>query len=207
MASCLASKAQEVKLTAEFDSQKGEVQLNWNMVDNATKTGYVLLRSMDGKSWVEAAKDRIVRNYTAEDGYSFDDKFYTPGKNYYRIRIFDGYNNTVALSPIITINTKEQLLSSPAPSVPASKGSPGSWVLFPNPVSDVLTLSYKGSDNIPGVVNVQVIDMTGKVVIKFRSASINKTIQIPVSNLRTGTYIIQLSVMNEMLMNQKFMKQ
>ena len=70
----------------------------------------------------------------------------------------------------------------------------------------MLTLSYKGTDSIKGVVNVQIIDVTGKTVVKFRSGSMYKTIQIPVSNLRKGMYIIQVSVLNELAMNQKFLK-
>ena len=82
-----------------------------------------------------------------------------------------------------------------------------SWVIYPNPVSDFLNLVYEGKNIIKGVINVLVQDMTGKIVVRFRAASIYKKLEIPVSQLRKGLYIVQISVMNEIMMNQQFVKQ
>jgi hypothetical protein len=54
---------------------------------------------------------------------------------------------------------------------------------------------------------VQIQDATGKVVIKFRSGSMYKNIEIPISNLKRGPYFILVTVMNEVMMNQRFIKQ
>lgn len=190
------SNAQPIKLTADFDVRKSLITLNWNMVNNHGKTSYMILRSADGIVWTEAAKDKILRNYTYRDLYYFEDKFYTLGKNFYRIRISDGNNTMVALSPIVTAfttATREELT--------------GTWLIYPNPVNDVLTLNYKGTMDLKGVVNVEILDVTGKIVIKFRSASIYKIIQIPVNKLKRGFYFTQVTVMNDMVMNKQFMKQ
>lgn len=189
-------KAQTIKLSAEFNTGKSVIKLSWNMINNSSKTSYLILRSPDGILWTEAAKDKILRNYTTRDFYSFEDKFYTLGKNFYRLKISDGYNTTVALSPIVTVNTF------------AAKGEiTATWVIYQNPVNDVLTLNYKGSADIKGVVNIQIMDETGRIVTKFRSASIYKTIQIPVNQLKRGYYVTQVMVMNEIVMNKQFIKQ
>jgi hypothetical protein len=211
----------QVKLTAIFDFNNSAVKLNWNMINTNIRTSYLLLRSADGKSWTEAAKDRMLRNYTEDDIYFFNDRSFLPGKNYYRIKIADGDNNTISLSPIVLVNTKGTAYNTNAKSTQSQttaiqRTSPkintepqgnSSWVIYPNPVTDVLKLAYKGQGDLKGVVFVQIQDATGKVVIKFRSGSMYKLIQIPVSNLQRGLYSIQLTVLDQLMMSQKFIKQ
>jgi hypothetical protein len=213
--------SQPVKLTAIYDFNNSSVKLNWNMVNSDTRTSYLLLRSADGVSWTEAAKDRMLRNYTDDDIYFFNDRNFSPGKNYYRIRIADVDNNTIALSQVVLVNTKGtayNITTHPAtqtqttgkqntsPKIDTRPQGNGSWALYPNPATDLLKLAYKGSEDLKGVVNVQIQDATGKIVIKFRSGSMYKLIQIPITNLRKGVYFIQLSVMNELMMSQQFLK-
>lgn len=216
--------SQGIKLTAIYDSNNPGVKLTWNMVNSSTRTSYLLLRSGDGVTWTEAAKDRMLRNYTDDDIYFFNDKFYLPGKNFYRLKISDGYNNTIALSTIVIVNTRDIAKSSATyptntqkqiitkdnnttPQINSPSKSNNSWIIYPNPATDFLKLTYNGSGELKGVVNVQIQDANGKTVTKFRSGSMYKSIQIPISNLQRGTYFIQVTVMNELMMSQKFIKQ
>lgn len=211
----------QVKLTAIYDFNNSAVKLNWNMINTNIRTGYLLLRSADGKSWTEAAKDRMLRNYSDDDIYFFNDRNFLPGKNYYRIKIADGDNNTISLSPIVVVNTKGTAYNTTpkyiqnqttgvqktTSKINIEPQGNSSWVIYPNPVTDILKLAYKGHGDLKGVVFVQIQDATGKVVIKFRSGSMYKLIQIPVSNLQRGLYSIQLTVLDELMMSQKFIKQ
>ena len=191
------------------------------MINTNIRTSYLLLRSADGKSWTEAAKDRMLRNYSDDDIYFFNDRNFLPGKNYYRIKIADGDNNTISLSPIVVVNTKGTAYNTTpkyiqnqttgvqktTSKINIEPQGNSSWVIYPNPVTDILKLAYKGHGDLKGVVFVQIQDATGKVVIKFRSGSMYKLIQIPVSNLQRGLYSIQLTVLDELMMSQKFIKQ
>ena len=211
----------QVKLTAIYDFNNSAVKLNWNMINSNVRTSYLLLRSADGVTWTEAAKDRMLRYYTEDDIYFFNDRYYVAGKNYYRLKITDSYNNTIALSPIVSVNTRGTLNTvtyrsntqmqtgkqTVTPKINTEPQGNSSWIIYPNPATDLLKLTYKGPGDLKGVVNVQIQDVTGKVVIKFRSGSMYKTISIPISNLQRGTYVIQVSVLNELMMNQKFIKQ
>jgi hypothetical protein len=218
---CVAS-SQGVKLSAIYDFNNSAVKLNWNMVNTNVRTSYLLLRSDDGITWTEAAKDRMLRKYTEDDIYFFNDRYFVAGKNYYRLKITDSYNNTIALSPIVMVNTRGTLNTattypsatqtqtgkqSIVPKVSTEPLGNNKWIIYPNPATDILKLTYRGSGDLKGVINVQIQDVTGKVVIKFRSGSMYKTISIPISNLQRGTYIIQVTVLNELMMNQKFVKQ
>jgi hypothetical protein len=194
---------QSVNLEAVFDKQSSTIALQWNMVSHANRTGYALIKSTDGKQWSEVAKDQMLRNYSEKDIYSYNDRLFNSGnKTWYRIRIFDEDNNTVTLSPIVTVVPKE------ASVLPTSSiASVSSWGIFPNPVSNVLNLACKGNDRIKGIINVTVTDMTGKPVKKFRAASTNHSVQIPVENLRPGPYVVVITIENQVVMSDRFMKQ
>lgn len=220
---CHISFGQTVKLTAIYDGNNSAVKLNWNMVNSNSRTSYLLLRSSDGITWTEAAKDRMLRYYTEDDIYFFNDRRFLTGKNYYRIKITDGNNNTISLSSIVVVNagsTKTTVTypaytqsqtgkqsTVPTPKVYTPPSGNNSWIIYPNPVTDLLKLMYKGSEELKGVVNVQIQDVTGKTVIKFRSGSKYKAIEIPLTYLQRGSYFIQVSILNEIMMSQKFIKQ
>lgn len=196
---------QSVDLKAYYDKSKAVIKLNWNMVNTNTRTGYILLKSTDGQTWSEVSKETDLDSYKQKGSFFYDDRLFTPGnKNSYRIRIFDQQNNTVALSPIVAVTPNAPMLPSPAAITPNN----GSWIIYPNPVNDVLTLNYKGSEPIKGIINVQITDMTGKVVSKFRAASTNTSVQITLSsNLKSGMYAVQMIIENEMVFSSKFLKQ
>ncbi len=62
--------------------------------------------------------------------------------------------------------------------------------LYPNPTSNFLNFSMKGLENVP----VQIIDVTGKIVL---NAKISSESAIDVSALKTGTYFAMLQVENK----------
>jgi hypothetical protein len=78
--------------------------------------------------------------------------------------------------------------------------------MYPVPVGDVLTLQYKGTGKIEGVVNVYIQNMAGRVLTRLRSASLNTIIKIPVSNLGKGIYDIRIIVEDVTVWNQRFLK-
>jgi hypothetical protein len=80
------------------------------------------------------------------------------------------------------------------------------WVMYPVPVGEVLTLQYKGSEKITGVINILIRNMYGKILTRVRSASLNKIITIPVGNLGKGIYNISIIVEDEVIWNQQFVK-
>jgi hypothetical protein len=189
---CPAALSQTSKLNGQYEESTSRVVLDWNMVKHPTKTTYTLLKSADGKNWTEIVTDKYLRNYSEEDLFDYDDRAARNKKYYYQVKITDASKKVIALSNIVAINTE------------ADKRT---WVIYPNPVNDFLNLVYEGNNIIEGVINVLVQDMAGKIVIRFRAASIYKKLNIPLSGLRKGVYIVKVSVMNEIMLNQQFVKQ
>ena len=184
--------AQFCQLNAQYEERTSRVILDWNMINHPAKTTYILLRSTDTKMWTEVVTDKIMRKYSQEDVFDYDDKVNRDQKYYYRLKIVDANNKAVAFSNIVIISTEVDKRS---------------WVIYPNPVNDVLHLVYEGNNIIRGVINVIVQDITGKIVTRFRAASTNRSLEISVSSLRKGIYVAQVSILNEIVMNQKFVKQ
>ena len=221
--------SQTVRLSAVYDFYNSAVKLNWNMVNSNSRTSYIVLKSSDGITWTEVVKDRTLRYYNDQDIYFYNDRYFLQGKSFYRIVITDASKNTIALSPIVSVSTNgknNSTVSNASPVYSQQKNNVSqnttlsqnniqpndyshnnSWVIYPNPARDNLSLTYKGYGALKGVVNVQIQNATGKIVVKFRSGSMYKTIQIPISNLPRGAYFIQVSVMDELMMSQRFIKQ
>ena len=219
-ASNIFAQVERPSLTAVYNLKSGIINLGWSMIDYDDKTGYIILKSTDGKNWFELVRDKILKKYTSDDSYTFDDRNIRSIKNLYRVMIINTLNTTVALSDIVVASkayksetitvvrppeVKNNTTLSTSPFHPENEKN--SWNIYPNPVHDQLTLQYKGSKPVQGCINVVIVDMNGKVVTRYRCASTTKVFQIPVDNLIRGTYTIQLSVLNEILMSQRFIKQ
>ncbi len=205
---CLGSKA-SVVLTAIPDVYGSSVDLRWNMVNHPSATAYILLRSIDGVVWQVAAANPVYRNYDASTILAYNDKIKDKQKLFYRVRVFDTRDNTVAISNTAIAEIHKAVYRTPptSPTHSSVSSNAASWQLFPNPVHDILHLSYKKSERIMGVIHVFISDATGKIVIRFRQASNNNQLHIPVSNLKAGLYFIRVDVLNEKQLYEKFVKQ
>ncbi len=204
-----------IKLTAIPDTRASAILLQWNMVNFATVTAYVLLKSNDGVVWQIAAANPAYRNYSSSSILIYKDEIINEEKLYYKVRVYDVHDNTVAMSNTAIAQIHKTIYrggeNNKANSTLNSNTNETSynktWQLYPNPVNDLLSLSYKKSDKAKGVINVIITDVTSKVVVRFRQASNNMQLHIPVSNLRAGLYFIKINVLNETQMNEKFIKQ
>ena len=189
---CGVTIAQQCHLNAQYEVKTSRAILDWNMVDYSGKTTYILLRSTNEQTWTEVVTDKMFRKYSKEDIFDYDDKVTRNGKYFYRLKIVDANNKTIALSNIVSVS---------------GNAIKSVWTIYPNPVNGVLNLVCQGNDIITGVINVAVQDMTGKIVTRFRAASTNRRLEIPVSQLRKGIYVVQVIIMNELVMKEKFVKQ
>ena len=189
---CATTVAQLCTLNANYDPHAYKVFLYWNMINSAGKTTYILSKSDDKKNWSQIVTDKIFKEYTVEDTFDYADKINSDKEYYYRLKIINTNQEIVTYSNIIAVNnTTEKSI----------------WEIYPNPVNDILHLVCKGSSIIKGVVNVLIYDVTGKIVIRFRSASIYRSLQIPVSQLRNGIFAVEISILDETVLKKQFIKQ
>jgi hypothetical protein len=212
--SCIKTKA-AIILTATTNTGNPSVMLQWNMVNYPGNTAYILFKSIDGVVWETSASNPVLRNYTSSTILAYHDNFSDEQKLYYKVKVYDASENIVAISNTAIVDNPKNSYATEKP--PAHDNTTKSiingntnnnvWQIYPNPVGNMLNLVYKGRTIIRGVINVVILDATGKVVIKFRAASVNKQLYIEASKLHTGFYFIRIYVLNEVQMNEKFIKQ
>ena len=176
-------------LTAVYEDNRQLVKLKWNHNDISITT-YILQRSSDNYSWVDLFKIPIT--LPEENTFkTYKDQKPLPGKNFYRIKaILNNGNSSYSQSITVII------------------GKPGNnWIMYPVPVRDILNVEYNGNNLISGVIGITIQNMvTRQIFHKLRMASTNRLIQIPVSNLGRGLYLINISIGNEVVWHQQFSK-
>ena len=176
------------EFTAVFDGRKNAVLIKWQHKPADIKT-YIIQRSQDNSSWSDIALQGIQQN-TEPRSFYFEDKKPPAGENYYRLKIVSN-NGDIEFSLAVMI-----IIASPKES----------WIMYPVPVTDMLTLDYRGVEPIKGVINIFIFQSSGRVLTKLRCSSLNKVIQIPVSNLGRGIYDIRIIVEGNIVWNQRFVK-
>lgn len=181
-------KNADIEFTAVYDSRKHIVKMNWQSRLSNIKA-FIIQRSSDNNAWADIAL-RQVNSNTANKAYYFEDNKPVAGDNYYRLKYITG-DNKIEYSPAVML-------------IKASAGY--NWVMYPVPVKDILTLQYKGSETIKGVITVLIQNSSGNIITRTRSASLTKIIRIPVSNLGSGIYDVRIVVENEIIWNQRFVK-
>ena len=174
-------------ITVVYDAQKKVVIIKWQQKLPGIKT-FIIQRSADNINWADIALQATV-NFNPNKTYQYLDYKPAAGENYYRLKCITDKGQTEYSASIIVVT-----------------GNNNSWVMYPVPVKDVLTLQYKGREKITGVVNVFIQSMSGQMLKRIRSASLNTIIQIPVDNLGKGIYDIRIVIENEIVWNQRFIK-
>lgn len=178
----------DIEFTAVYDSRKHSVKINWQSRSLDIKA-FIIQRSSDNNTWADIAL-RQVNSNTANKAYYFEDGKPVTGDNYYRLKYITSDNKIEYSSAVMLIT--------------ASAGY--NWVMYPVPVKDILTLQYRGSAIIKGVITVLIQNSSGNIITRIRSASLTKIIRIPVSNLGSGIYDIRIIVEDEIIWNQRFVK-
>ena len=211
---CSTSSA-EIRLIALTNAGSPTVTLQWNMANYPGSTAYTLFKSFDGVVWSPAAANPVFRNYTASTILAYRDNFTDEQQLYYRVKVYDTNENIVEISNTAIVNNpgtrhtngRSVLKRDPTITETEIGNSSNAWQIMPNPVQDMLNLIYRRSDIIRDVINVVIQDASGKTVLRFRAASNNKQLHVPVSNLHAGVYFIKINVGPDVQLNDKFIKQ
>jgi hypothetical protein len=176
------------EFTAVYISRKKTVEIKWQHLSALVKT-YVLQRSKDNITWTDIALQEIDAAKTNRSFY-FNDKNFAVGENYYHLKYIYTDGKTANGSNVVVMITS----------------ATNNWVMYPVPVTSLLTLEYRGTEPIRGVINVIIQQPTGRVFSKLRCSSLSKQIKIPVDNLPKGIYDVRILVQDEIIWDQRFVK-
>ncbi|MHA4738027.1 T9SS type A sorting domain-containing protein [Dyadobacter sp. MSC1_007] len=161
-----------VKLV-NFDVRKegGTAQLAWSTSEESNSAYFEVQRSPDGKKWQPVTtvpakgESKVLEHYEAIDENPLN------GINLYRLKMVDK-DGTSALSRIHKIDFHPQV----------------QYALFPNPVSDLLSLQT--ADDWKQIDKVEIFNINGT---KVYSSPLNPGKQINIKSLPVGTYVVKLT--------------
>ena len=165
----------------EVTKENGTANLTWSTTEEVNSERFDVEHSQNGKHWnligsvASNGESKVKRNY------NFTNKNPAGGNNYYRLKLIDK-NTTYAYSSIRMIDFDEIKLE-----------------VYPNPVSDILTI---GSGNWKAISNVQVINMNGAAV--YNSGNTPSQI-VNVKDLKTGIYVVKVTKIDGSIKAQKIL--
>jgi hypothetical protein len=151
-------------------AQNNNAVLNWKTASEINNSHFVIERSTDGKNFNQIA---IVNAKSAQGAdYTYTDYNTTSGTNYYRLLQVDLDGKTTDLG-VNSVKFNLQKIAINA---------------YPNPATDFVNLSFE-----PGIFDTAIlIDVNGKVIDTIKIASVQNIAKIDLSNVTTGTYLVQL---------------
>jgi hypothetical protein len=175
-------------ITAVYDTRKKVVIIQWQQQFQGVKT-FVVQRSANNSDWTDIAYQGSV-SFNAGKTYQYVDDKAEAVQNYYRLKSIPEKGQAEYSATVMVITAAAET----------------NWVMYPVPVKNILTLQYKGAKKLEGVVNVFIHNITGRIITRVRSASLNTVIRIPVDNLGSGIYDIRILIEKEVVWNQRFVK-
>ena len=188
MCCCQLAMAIAPGITVVYDQQKKAVAIKWQQKVSGIKS-FIIQRSNDNSDWTDIARQETV-NFDPNKTYQYFDYKPSAGENYYRLKCITEKGQAEYSANVMVITGT----------------SATNWVMYPVPVKDVLTLQYKGTAKITGVINVFIYNINGRIITRVRSASLNTVIRIPVDNLGSGIYDVRIIIEDDVVWSQRFVK-
>ena len=170
--------------------QVDDVALLWTVpTAEADETQFVVERSTNGKDWVEIAANLSIRQGKQLTYFEMQDKLYTSGRNYYRLKQIDCFEN-FAYSTVVTTDCFSE--SSPKLQVVTDPNSRAFKVTINNPAKKQLT--YRMEDEQGNILALK--------TLKEKRAAFLEGIE-----LKGGTYFMFLvDTKNQIIDSRKLKK-
>lgn len=145
--------------------------LTWSTLTEQNTDLFIVERSVLGSGFIEIGRVKAAGYSNSEKTYSYNDNSPSVGDNLYRIRQMDK-DGKFLLTEIRNLNFSDII---------------SLIKITPNPASDFIKLLIPGNT---GVINVSIINATGKIVYQQKITGELNNINLP--HLASGYYHIQL---------------
>jgi len=152
-----------------------KASLAWVAENEINLNRYEVERSFNGVSYQKVGEVKA----TIAHNYSFADTTDLAGKRvYYRLKLVDN-DGQFKFSAVVTMRSQSNTLFS----------------IYPNPAKTFIEIKLKR--NVSGSMNVQVTDVSGKIVQQKTSEANNAILTIYTGNISPGTYVVKIKYKEE----------
>jgi hypothetical protein len=172
-----------------FQAQKikQQVLLSWETAIEINNDYMAIERSKDGRTFQEMSSIQGAGTTNTPQRYTYLDENPFTGTNYYRLRQVD-FDGRATYHEVVVVNM----------------ASANQIRILPNPVNDFTTLQLTEVLETEG--QVLIYDMMGKVAFETRLAAGQSNVEIDLSFLANGSYIIRLELADGVV-TERFVKQ
>lgn len=167
--------------------QPFSIRLDWGTIQETNNTAFIIERSAEQKTWEVIGSMKPAGNSLTRFTYSYNDNNPLAGSNYYRIKQVD-LDGRSSFSEVVRVTNQVKKNIS----------------IFPNPVNTTAQLYSK--NNFRQGQMIQIIDAKGSR-IKTIAALGKNSMQIDMSHLLPGLYLVQLIENGTVLENVSLIKQ
>jgi hypothetical protein len=185
---CTDATALPIELTY-FQAQKikQQVLLSWETAIEINNDYMAIERSKDGRTFQEMGSIQGAGTTNTPQRYTYLDENPFTGTNYYRLRQVD-FDGRATYHEVVAVNM----------------ASANQIRILPNPVNDFTTLQLTEVLETEG--QILIYDMMGKVAFEARLAAGQSNVEIDLSFLANGSYIIRLELADGVV-TERFVKQ
>ena len=153
-------------------TQNKQVLLKWSTASEVNNDYFEIQKSSDGQKWQFISKVDGKRNAATTQNYTFFDNKPLSGTSFYRIKQVD-FNGEMSYTPIKSISLDRL-------------NNEKSLRIFPNPVTHQLSIQGE----FPEDVQIQIFNTLGQTMESFFLRKESSDINVNVSNLPAGLYLL-----------------
>lgn len=146
-------------------------KISWNTTHEINTASFVVEKSEDGSNFTSIGTVQAKNN--SSNNYTFTDNSYATGIALYRLKIID-LDGSYTYSKTVTVNSKLK----------------GTYSIYPNPVSNVLTVTHT---NAKPSATISIFGVDGKQLLTKKIVTGTTQSSIDVSKLNAGTYILSIN--------------
>ena len=154
------------------------IALSWLTSSEQNNSHFNVERSSNGKSFTTIGQVKSSGTSASSNKYNFTDNNPLSGVNYYRLNVVETTGKMV-LSKVVTVDF-------------SIKGSQ-KLMAYPNPTKSALDINYESNEDVS--LNIQVLDMTGKVHLTKQIEGLkgDNNIRLDIENLPNGAYFMHVN--------------
>jgi hypothetical protein len=176
-------------LTATLLEQCAAVRLDWSTYQEQNSRDFTIQRSTDGESWTAIATVAAAGNSNVRRNYRYTDATVGGrGTYFYRLRLND-IDGSSKYSAIVSVRAD----------CPGSNG----YLIYPNPVKDLLTIQAPSTG---GPKVVAVYNAIGQCIAKSTLTPGNVR-TVPTAGWSKGLYMVIIKENGKVVRTEKLMKQ
>ncbi len=176
-------------LSFKLTNKTQTVLLDWQTANEQNVVHFVIEHSIDAIHFDAIGNIAAKGSRTSINDYDFTDIHPAYAKNYYRLRIVDA-DGKIKYSKVLSVDLRK---------------ANSSISLYPNPVKELLNISFEASKN--GKASLIVLDAQGKQVL-METSNVQKganVLRLNANMLASGTYFLRIQN-DELLEVVKFVK-